>query len=250
MHTHVSCTHAHAKIQNIPIFCRSHEYHIRITYVYTEHIFSITHTYSCIPLRHLLNNTHTPYSQVTEVSRKQGYSIEKFYVTPDRTSEFRGLRKLLEHLTKQDMSLEDIYAEASRVEKSSQAVPVRADDASADDVQAGRNYMHDKNQGRTDALNRDGQDERGSPVTGCTDSTARSSTDSPGKSSTDSPSKSSTDVSVSSSYVGEAGAHCGNSVQDVTSHTGTWSIPGWGDSYAQPKANIFSSMTGLGKIQV
>jgi hypothetical protein len=67
-------------------------------------------------------------TQVTEVPRKNGLAIEKFYVVPDHTIEHRGLAKLLAYLNKQDTSLENIYAEASRVQKSSQGMHMSAAD--------------------------------------------------------------------------------------------------------------------------
>jgi hypothetical protein len=49
---------------------------------------------------------------VTEVSRKGGAAVEKFYVPPDRGTQLRGLAKLLQHLAAAGRSLEDVYAAA------------------------------------------------------------------------------------------------------------------------------------------
>ena len=51
---------------------------------------------------------------MTEVQRKGGAAVERFYVPPDRSAQLRGLAKLLKHLEAAGHSLESIYAAAGR----------------------------------------------------------------------------------------------------------------------------------------
>ena len=52
---------------------------------------------------------------MTDVLRKGGAAVEKFYVTPDRSLQLRGLAKLLAYLQTCEQSLEHIYAEAGKI---------------------------------------------------------------------------------------------------------------------------------------
>ena len=45
---------------------------------------------------------------------KGGAATEKFYVTPDRGVQLRGLAKLLAHLQAAGQAIEDIYAQAAQ----------------------------------------------------------------------------------------------------------------------------------------